>query len=55
LNGLVPLANRYPELRQQLATVVLGERQPAGFGPLEMLARLLVYVVRYRPRSLNRA
>jgi flavin-dependent dehydrogenase len=54
LNALVPLANRYPELRQQLATVVLGERQPAGFGPLEMLARLVVYLVRYRPRSLNR-
>jgi menaquinone-9 beta-reductase len=53
LNLLVPLANRRPELRHLLATIVLGEREPAGFGPLQMLARLLVYLARTRPRSLN--
>jgi geranylgeranyl reductase family protein len=46
LNVLVPLANRYPELRQLLASIVLGEREPAGFGPLETLARLLLYLIR---------
>jgi flavin-dependent dehydrogenase len=51
LNLLVPLANRYPELRQMLAAIVLGEREPAGFGPLETLARLLAYLVRTRPRT----
>jgi geranylgeranyl reductase family protein len=48
LNLLVPLANRRPELRQLLAGIVLGEREPAGFGPLHMLARLLVYLARSR-------
>jgi flavin-dependent dehydrogenase len=48
LNALVPLANRRPELRQLLADVVLGERQPRGYGPITMLARLLVYLVRTR-------
>jgi geranylgeranyl reductase family protein len=51
LNLLVPLANRHPELRQMLASIVLGEREPAGFGPLHMLTRLLVYLARSRPRS----
>lgn len=51
LNVLVPLANRRPELRQLLASIVLGEREPAGFGPLEMLARLLLYLLRTRHRS----
>lgn len=51
LNVLVPLANRRPELRQLLANIVLGEREPAGFGPLHTLARLLVYLVRTRTRS----
>jgi geranylgeranyl reductase family protein len=51
LNVLVPLANRRPELRQLLANVVLGEREPRGYGPATMLARLLVYLVRTRPRS----
>ena len=49
LNMLVPLANRRPELRQLLASIVLGEREPAGYGPLTMLGRLLVYLVRTRP------
>ena len=48
LNLLVPLANRRPELRQLLTSIVLGEREPAGFGPLEMLGRLLVYLARTR-------
>jgi flavin-dependent dehydrogenase len=48
LNALVPLANQRPELRQLLADVVLGERQPRGYGPLTMLGRLLVYLVRTR-------
>jgi geranylgeranyl reductase family protein len=51
LNMLVPLANRRPELRQLLANIVLGEREPRGYGPATMLARLLVYLVRTRPRS----
>ena len=51
LNVLVPLANRRPELRQMLANIVLGEREPRGYGPATMLARLLVYLVRTRPRS----
>jgi menaquinone-9 beta-reductase len=49
LNMLVPLANHRPELRQLLASIVLGEREPAGYGPLTMLARLLVYLARTRP------
>ena len=48
LNLLVPLANRQPELRQQLANIVLGERDPHGYGPLTMAARLLVYLARHR-------
>ncbi len=55
LNVLVPLANRRPELRQLLTAIVLGEREPAGFGPLSMLARLLVYLVRTRSRTLHKA
>jgi geranylgeranyl reductase family protein len=51
LNVLVPLANRRPELRQLLANIVLGEREPRGYGPATMFARLLVYLVRTRPRS----
>jgi geranylgeranyl reductase family protein len=51
LNLLVPLANRRPELRQLLANIVLGEREPRGYPPLTMLARLLVYLVRTHPRS----
>jgi flavin-dependent dehydrogenase len=54
LNVLVPLANRRPELRQLLASIVLGEREPRGYGPATMLARLLVYLVRTRPRSVAR-
>ncbi len=50
LNALVPLANAHPELRQLLARTVLGERQPAGYGPATMLGRLLVYLVRTRSR-----
>jgi menaquinone-9 beta-reductase len=53
LDRLVPLANRRPELRQLLTSIVLGEREPAGFGPLSMLARLLVYLVKTRPRTLG--
>jgi menaquinone-9 beta-reductase len=48
LNLLVPLSNRRPELRQLLASIVLGEREPAGFGPLHMLARLLLYLAHTR-------
>jgi flavin-dependent dehydrogenase len=51
LNLLVPLANRRPELRQLLASIVLGEREPRGYGPLTMLARLLTYLATTRPRS----
>jgi len=46
LNLLVPLANRRPALRQLLTNIVLGEREPAGYGPLTMLGRLVVYLVR---------
>ncbi len=55
LNLLVPLANRHPELRQLLASIVLGEREPAGFGPLHMLARLVLYLARTSPRSFKNA
>jgi geranylgeranyl reductase family protein len=48
LNLLVPLANRQPELRQQLANIVLGEREPHGYGPLTLAARLVVYLARHR-------
>jgi len=48
LNVLVPLANRQPELRQQLANIVLGEREPHGYGPMTLAARLVVYLARHR-------
>lgn len=48
LNLLVPLANSHPELRQLLARTVLGERQPRGYGPATMAARLAMYLVRRR-------
>ena len=48
LNLLVPLANRQPELRQQLASVVLGERQPRGYGPVTVAGRLMLYLARHR-------
>jgi menaquinone-9 beta-reductase len=51
LNMLVPLANRRPELRQLLANIVLGEREPRGYGPITMLARLLLYLARPHTRS----
>ena len=47
LNVMVPLANRRPELRQLLADIVLGEREPRGYGPATMAARLLVYLARH--------
>ena len=47
LNLLVPLANRRPELRQLLADIILGEREPRDYGPITMLARLLVYLARH--------
>jgi flavin-dependent dehydrogenase len=47
LNLLVPLANRRPELRQRLSNIVLGEREPKGYGPVAMLARRLVYLARH--------
>jgi geranylgeranyl reductase family protein len=47
LNLLVPLANRQPDLRQQLANIVLGEREPHGYGPLTLAGRLLVYLARH--------
>jgi len=50
LNLLVPLANSRPELRQLLANIVLGEREPAGHGPVTMLARLAVYLARTHGR-----
>ncbi|MDQ6670516.1 MAG: geranylgeranyl reductase family protein [Chloroflexota bacterium] len=50
LNLLVPLANSRPELRQLLANIVLGEREPAGYGPLTMLARLVMYLARTQRR-----
>jgi menaquinone-9 beta-reductase len=48
LNLLVPLANRRPELRQLLANIVLGEREPRGYGPVTMAARLALYLARHR-------
>jgi geranylgeranyl reductase family protein len=45
LNLLVPLASRRPELRQLLANIVLGEREPRGYGPATMAARLVAYLV----------
>jgi geranylgeranyl reductase family protein len=51
LNVLVALANRRPELRQLLANIVLGEREPRGYAPLSMLGRLLIYLLRTRSRS----
>ncbi len=47
LNLLVPLANGRPELRQLLANIVLGEREPRGYGPATMAARLAIYLVRH--------
>lgn len=47
LNLLVPLANKRPELRQLLANIVLGEREPRGYGPASMAARLMWYLVRH--------
>jgi menaquinone-9 beta-reductase len=47
LNLLVPLANRRPELRQLLTNIVLGEREPRGYGPVTMAARLLIYLARH--------
>ena len=49
LNVLVALANRYPELRQLLASMLLGQREPHGYGPAESAARLIWYLAR-RPR-----
>jgi menaquinone-9 beta-reductase len=51
LNVLVPLANARPALRQQLTDVVLGEREPAGFGPGTIGARVLLYVLRTQRRG----
>jgi flavin-dependent dehydrogenase len=48
LNVLVPLADRRPELRQLLASIVLGEREPRGYGPATMAVRLLIYLARHR-------
>jgi geranylgeranyl reductase family protein len=53
LNVLVPLANRRPELRQLLATIVLGEREPRGYGPAKMTARLAWYLVRNPGRAAH--
>jgi geranylgeranyl reductase family protein len=53
LNVLVPLANRQPELRQQLANIVLGEREPHGYGPMTLAARLMVYLARHRGASVH--
>lgn len=50
LNVLVPLANRRPELRQLLANIVLGEREPRGYGPATMAARLAWYLARHPRR-----
>jgi flavin-dependent dehydrogenase len=49
LNLLVALANCHPELRQVLASMVLGEREPRSYGPAESAARLIWYLAR-RPR-----
>jgi geranylgeranyl reductase family protein len=46
LNVLVAMANRRPELRQLLTNIVLGEREPRGYGPATMLARLVLYLAR---------
>ena len=53
LNLLVPLANRRPELRQLLANIVLGEREPRGYGPATMAARLAWYLVRNPRRAIH--
>jgi geranylgeranyl reductase family protein len=55
LNVLVLLANRRPALRQALTEVVLGEREPAGYGPATMFARLVVYLLRTRGRRTDPA
>ena len=44
MNVLVALANRRPELRQLLTNIVLGEREPRGYRPATMLARLVIYL-----------
>ena len=44
VNVLVALANRRPELRQLLTNIVLGEREPRGYRPATMLARLVIYL-----------
>jgi menaquinone-9 beta-reductase len=46
LNVLVAMANSRPELRQLLTSIALGEREPRGYGPATMLARLMVYLAR---------
>lgn len=51
LNVLVVLANRRPELRQLLANIVLGEREPRGYGPATMLGRLIIYLALH-PRGV---
>jgi flavin-dependent dehydrogenase len=53
LNALVPLANSRPALRQLLADIVLGEREPAGYGPIQTFGRLLLYLARTRRRSTH--
>ena len=47
LDMLVPLANRWPELRQLLASVVIGEREAPRDGPATA-ARLVMYLARHR-------
>ena len=48
LNLLVPVANRYPELRQQLADLVLSSRQPPEYGPVRISLRLVRYLATHR-------
>lgn len=53
LNVFVPLANARPALRQLLTEIVLGEREPGGYGPLTIAARLTAYLVRTQLRRLR--
>jgi menaquinone-9 beta-reductase len=54
INILVVLANRHPELRQLLANIVLGEREPRGYRPATMLARLLIYLASRQLSAISR-
>ena len=51
LNVLVPMANRLPELRQLLASVVTGERHAPRDGPSRMAVHLIKYLAVHGPSA----